>query len=351
MWFLTSARVAFDDFVRAAHTGPGPDGVPPHRGRPPRGGPRADGTLQGSPRAGTGSRATRSLRAAHPLHPERLVVAATKACARPPRWRTTTRRRPRDSDLRLSLETALARLTERAADGAGAAVLRGPHRGRRPPHALGHRRRDGEVDDPRGAGPTARRSRRIWRSCWRWGHDRRTAEGRAGPDRRQGRPRCTCRRTLFARGRRATTPGAARWSLPLPVACIAAGRRPSSLPGRQLTTDAPVRRRRRRSRRACRTGSTHRRSAQSTGPSRSGALDEVGPLSAAYQASTSRSMTSWSSSRRRGSTRPDRPAEPSASRCIDEARAPAVAGRDACWPMSPQDLLSRDLAPRRPDDR
>ena len=100
------------------HAGPGPDGVPPHRGRRPRGGPRADRTLQGSPRVAP-DRGRPEPYVRRILYNQNVACGGGASCARPPCGRTTTpaRRRGQRSPAQPG---GGARPADRAsADGAG----------------------------------------------------------------------------------------------------------------------------------------------------------------------------------------------------------------------------------------
>ena len=87
----TTERGAAVPRLRARpHAGPVAHGVPPHRGRPPRGGPRADSTVQGGQGLAPDRGRPRAVRAPHPLHPERLLVAVGGSSRRPRSGRTTS---------------------------------------------------------------------------------------------------------------------------------------------------------------------------------------------------------------------------------------------------------------------
>ena len=72
---------AFNDFVVARTAGPDPHGVPPHARPPARRGPRPDRVVQDGQGVGPDRGRARALRPAHPLHRERLALAAPPAPA------------------------------------------------------------------------------------------------------------------------------------------------------------------------------------------------------------------------------------------------------------------------------
>ena len=115
---------------------------------------RAWHRIQGQPEA---------VRAPHPLHAERLVVAVPPARPETALSSYDAPAAAADTDLRLTPRAGAGPADHPAADRAGAALLRGPHRGA-DGGALGHRLRHGQVDHPAGAGPAAHARARARRA-------------------------------------------------------------------------------------------------------------------------------------------------------------------------------------------